>query len=274
MKIKIQANAKINLYLDVLNKRDDGFHNINTLMQSVDLCDDLYFRVSKQTKIVCNEKTLENKDNLIFKAIEKYNETAKTNFNLFCKIKKRIPLASGLGGGSANAAAALIAVNYFNNNKLNNFELIKLAAKIGSDVPFFIIGGTVSATGKGEILERKPNIEKSYCVLFKYGNKSSTTDMYSKIDSVDIKTPSASEMQKECFNKFLYVLNNKEDIETVIKSFKALGAYKAGLSGAGPTVFGLFSNKSEAEKAYKAFKKISKNVYFCKTENYALKIVD
>ena len=81
-------------------------------------------------------------------------------------------------------------------------------------------------------------------------------------------------MQKECFNKFLYVLNNKEDIETVIKSFKALGAYKAGLSGAGPTVFGLFLNKSEAEKAYKAFKKISKNVYFCETENYALKIVD
>ncbi|MBI2251354.1 MAG: 4-(cytidine 5'-diphospho)-2-C-methyl-D-erythritol kinase, partial [Armatimonadetes bacterium] len=157
MKIKAQAYAKINWYLEILNKRNDGYHNISTLMQSINLADKLSFKLIKNEIILkSSSKDLENKENLVFKAARILKEYTKIKKGVDIFLEKRIPIGAGLAGGSADAACALKCLNKLWELNLKEKELYNLALQLGSDTAFHLQGGFAKAQGRGEILSFFP----------------------------------------------------------------------------------------------------------------------
>lgn len=282
MGITAFANAKINLTLDVLSKRPDGYHDIDTIMQSISLFDTLYIDITDgEIEVSTNVKTIENQDNLVFKAISLFYEMAELPGGAKCHVIKRIPLVSGLGGGSADAAAAVLALNKYYNSPLNYEQLLDLAVLLGADVPFFLIGGTARAKGIGEDLYGLKFLGEYNVLLIKQGNKTSTKTMYEKIDSVGFETRTFTEDFITCLeqekpfknaigNRFLDVLDDKEEKQMLINKISSFNSVAAGLSGAGPTVFGLFSDFASAFSAYEYFKEQNYECYLCKTEENAI----
>ncbi len=282
MGITAFANAKINLTLDVLNKRPDGYHDIDTIMQSISLFDTLYIDITNgEIEVSTNVKTIENQDNLVFKAISLFYEMAELPGGAKCHVIKRIPLVSGLGGGSADAAAAVLALNKYYNSPLNYEQLLDLAVLLGADVPFFLMGGTARAKGIGEDLYGLKFLGEYNVLLIKQGNKTSTKTMYEKIDSVGFETRRFTEDFITCLeqekpfknaigNRFLDVLDDKEEKQMLINKISSFNSVAAGLSGAGPTVFGLFSDFTSAFSAYEDFKEQNYECYLCKTEENAI----
>ena len=183
-KITTPANAKINLHLQVLNRLPNGYHNISTIFQSVTLFDTVTVEVADGSGVnVFTENAVIDDENLAKKAAELFLDstgiTAKVNITL----NKNIPIAAGLAGGSADAAAVLKSLNAVFNNPLAKTELLKLGLTLGADVPFCIMGGTALAEGIGEKLTPLPFIGEFDAVLIKCFNKSSTGDMYHRLDA-------------------------------------------------------------------------------------------
>lgn len=284
MDITAFANAKINLTLDVLCKRPDGYHDIDTVMQSVSIFDALYIDITDgDIKVSTNFKTIEDQDNLVYKAIMLFYETANISGGAKCHVVKRIPLLSGLGGGSADAAAAILALNKYYGNPLNYEQLQDLSVLLGADVPFFLLGGTVRAKGIGEDLYALNYLGDYDVLLVKQGSKTSTKTMYGKIDSADgnnyfytekfiAALDSGKDIKNLAGNRFLDVLDDKEDKQELINKISSFNAVASGLSGAGPTVFGLFNNFADAFNAYSYFKEQNYECYLCKTEENAIVI--
>lgn len=282
MNITAFANAKINLTLDVLNKRLDGYHDIDTVMQSVSIFDTLYIEITDgEIKVSTNFKTIEDQENLVFKAISLFYEMANISGGAKCHVIKRIPLLSGLGGGSADAAAAILALNKYYNEPLNYEQLQDLSVLLGADVPFFLVGGTVRAQGIGEDLYALKYLGDYNVLLVKQGNKTSTKTMYGKIDSSQSTSSLFTDdfvealennesLKNKCGNRFLDVLDDKEKKEILIKKISSFNADAVGLSGAGPTVFGLFKDFASAFSAYNHFKDNNFECYLCKTEENAI----
>ena len=156
-KISIKSPAKINLHLEVIGKRNDGYHELAMIMQNIDLADYLEFEINKEglikLKSDCNHLSLDS-DNLIVKSANLLKKLSNNDLGANIFLKKNIPIGAGLAGGSSNAAATLIGLNMLWNLNLDNNELLKLSASLGSDVPFFINGGTQLCFGRGEILEK------------------------------------------------------------------------------------------------------------------------
>jgi len=150
------APAKINLVLEVLAKRDDGYHEIRSLVQTISLCDVLSFELADKTSFECTEPSLQTSDNLVVQAAELVRKIGGYNKGAKIKLEKRIPRDAGLGGGSSDAATTLSALNGLWQLKLTTSDLVELAARLGSDVPFFIYGGTASMEGRGEKVRRCP----------------------------------------------------------------------------------------------------------------------
>lgn len=284
MDITAFANAKINLTLDVLCKRPDGYHDIDTVMQSVSIFDALYIDITDgDIKVSTNFKTIEDQDNLVYKAIMLFYETANISGGAKCHVVKRIPLLSGLGGGSADAAAAILALNKYYGNPLNYEQLQDLSVLLGADVPFFLLGGTVRAKGIGEDLYALNYLGDYDVLLVKQGSKTSTKTMYGKIDSADgnnyfytekfiAALDSGKDIKNLAGNRFLDVLDDKEAKQELINKISSFNAVASGLSGAGPTVFGLFNNFADAFNAYSYFKEQNYECYLCKTEENAIVI--
>lgn len=282
MSITAFANAKINLTLDVLNKRPDGYHDIDTVMQSISLADKLFIDItSGEIEVTTNVKTIENQDNLVYKAISLFFERAELPGGAKCHVIKNIPLLSGLGSGSADAAAAVLALNKYYNYPLTQEQLLDMAVLLGADVPFFLMGGTVRAKGIGEDLYGLKFIGEYSVLLVKQGNKTSTKTMYQKIDSVGFETKTYtndfikkleedSEFKNTIGNRFLDVLDDKEDKQRLIEKIASFNASASGLSGAGPTVFGLFKDFNDAFKAYSFFKEEKIECYLAKTQENAI----
>lgn len=282
MSITAFCNAKINLTLDVLNKRIDGYHDIDTVMQSVSIFDTLNIDITDgEIKVSTNFKTIEDQDNLVYKAISLFYEKANISGGAKCHVTKRIPLLSGLGGGSADAAAAILALNKYYNEPLNYEQLKDLSVLLGADVPFFLLGGTVRAKGIGEDLYALKYIGDYNVLLVKQGNKTSTKTMYGKIDSADANEEVFTEkfvlslennesLRTKCGNRFLDVLDDKEEKQNLIEKVASFNADACGLSGAGPTVFGLFKDFNSALNAYNYFKEKNIECYLCKTEESAI----
>ena len=284
-KFKALANAKINLELDVLCKRPDGYHNISTVFQSVDLADEVTVEVDVGRGItVSTEGAVIEGENLVTKAtdifLEKINTPALVNITL----KKNIPLSAGLAGGSADAAAVLICLNKCFENPLSQTELLDLALQLGADVPFCLLGGTYLAEGIGEKLTPIPYVGDFDIVLIKHHKKGSTGEMYSRIDNLSIPRLTDSESilkqinqlksiaSRLSYNSFLYASDDKAEQEQICKLLLEKGAVLAGLSGSGPTVFGLFKKlPSDLEEQ---FKKLYKEVYICKTSANGIKIIE
>ena len=178
--ITIKSPAKINLALDIVGKREDGYHEIETVMHQVELCDLIKVEDSDEMKIDCNDK-IPLKGNLVLKAVKLLKGRYNLTRNVSITIEKNIPVAAGLGGGSSNAALTLIALDKLWGLNLKQEELINLAKEIGSDVPFFIAGNAAYATGKGELLQKLDPIN-FYAVLINPGFDVSTKWAYESLN--------------------------------------------------------------------------------------------
>lgn len=261
-KIKLKVGAKINLNLYVGAKREDGYHELDGIMQSVSLFDTLTIKKDNIITLTCSKQHLSGEDNLGFKAAKRFFEHTKINGGAHIYINKTIPEAAGLGGGSADAAAVLVGLNRLYRAELTTNELESIAADLGADVPFFIKGGTKRMQGIGEILSPVIPLKKGYIVLAKAGQKPSTGEMYRQLDSkphnnIDVDTSikhiengNLKALSDFLLNSFNEAYDDKS-LENRLKEFCPLGV---GLSGSGPTYFAIFNKKSQAKKCEKTLK--------------------
>ncbi len=265
----VHCAAKINLVLSVPRVLDDGYHEISTVMQTVGLFDTITVRRDENI-VVVSDRAPAGEDNICYKAAELFKDFGGAHI----KIRKRIPMAAGLGGGSADAAGVMRALNALYGNPYSQKQLEDMAITLGSDVPFFIKGGTQLVEGRGEKLTVLPHF-KAFLVLVKHGKKMSTGQMYGELDKngfsdqkdkvhefcEGISNHTAIDLAPLIFNDFEAVCDQGD----IKRELKNNGAITACLSGSGPTVFGLFSDKSCAEKCADNLRNKYREVYVCET---------
>ncbi|MCL2517005.1 MAG: 4-(cytidine 5'-diphospho)-2-C-methyl-D-erythritol kinase [Oscillospiraceae bacterium] len=267
-KITIHAPAKINLFLDITERLENGFHNINSIMQTVDLYDTITITAADndglKINLTCdNEKISCGKDNLAYIAAEMFCNVNKITGQLInIDIIKRIPLSAGLAGGSTDAAAVLIMLNKIFDT---NLDLFRLGVNIGADVPFCLTGGTAIAKGIGEKLKICPAFPHCYIIILIDNNQEiSTKWAYERYDESNIgsnligfdkilKEFKKQNLQKICGN--MYNVFEKIIIPDKLKDkFDNFGALGRLMSGSGPAIFGIFDDKEKAQYAYDQLK--------------------
>ncbi|MBO8138103.1 MAG: 4-(cytidine 5'-diphospho)-2-C-methyl-D-erythritol kinase [Desulfotomaculum sp.] len=269
MKLKLAAHAKINLTLKVLGKRNDGYHELETIMQSLELHDDIYIEQRGEgIQLKVDGDAPPGQDNLVYRAAAVIKEYTNSRKGCCIYLVKRIPMAAGLAGGSADAAAVLVGLNKLWELGLNKGELLKLAEKLGADVPFCLIGGTALARGKGEILTSLPKAPRMGVVLVKPSFGVSTAEVFRSFSGAALdKSPDTGAMIsaiKEGDVKGI-AENLGNDLESVTmamypqlqeikKQLKDAGALGVLMSGSGPTVFGLAKTVKEAQEIAAQFK--------------------
>ena len=265
--LKLKAMAKINLGLDVLRKREDGYHDLRMIMQTVYLYDRIELRETEEPgiKVMTNLSYLPtNEDNLVYKAARLLMDEFSIQKGVEIRLKKYIPVAAGLAGGSSDAAAVLVGINRIFKLNLTQEELMKRGVKIGADVPYCIMRGTALAEGIGEKLTRLPNTPDCYVVLAKPGIHVSTQFVYGNLKANELKDHPDIDGQIEAIqNGDLYGMAERMGnvletvtipahpvIEEIKDIMKKEGAVNAMMSGSGPTVFGLFDDQEKAQAAY------------------------
>ena len=274
----VKAPAKINLYLEIINKRADGYHNIESVMHTVSLFDVLEFTKIEDNKIelVCDNADLfDTKKNLVYKAAEKVKEKYKINHGVKIKLTKNIPMGAGLGGGSSDAAATILALNkiWNINDDIKNLEL--LGATLGADVPFFMTGGTAKISGIGDIVEKINTNFSGTFVLVKPNFGVSTPYAYSKVKFPLTNTHKISKittiLEKEAFdfesakdlffNRFEdFIFDEYQEIKQIREVLEDLGCASL-MSGSGATVFGLVHDKENLDFILNELKKCGWNIW-------------
>jgi 4-diphosphocytidyl-2-C-methyl-D-erythritol kinase len=249
--LKLNSPAKLNLNLSVLRKRIDGMHEIKTRFQLINLSDEVLIKKtsSKSISVKTNlAPSIENKKNIVFSAIKLLSDHIGKEIHCEVDIVKNIPLGGGLGGGSSNAATALIGINFLFELGLTSKELMKLGEKLGADVPFFIFGKNAFASGIGEILsEDNKNIDDKYLLLFPQIH-SSTKELFSKWDGLN-KSAQKSLLDNE-ENSFLPIfLDQNREVKIIFHELCKNNSFK--LSGTGSTIFCTYNDISEIEKTLK-----------------------
>lgn len=241
--MKLRAYAKLNLSLRVFKKRPDGFHNIESVMQSISLSDLITLSlIPSAIEVTCDDsKVPKGKENIAYRAAELFLKTVSG-----CKIhiEKNIPMAAGLAGGSADAAAVLFGLNQLmtGDRRLATGDLLKLGAQVGADVPFCLTGGTCLVKGKGEIVEKQEPWPKSYFILVCPDIHISSKWAYEEFDRMHLN------ISGEIKNDLEPVAVSKHELITEIKErLLGLGCSEAQMSGSGPSVFGVVRHKAEAE---------------------------
>ena len=276
----VKANAKINLTLDIIDKREDAYHNIDTIMQTVSLCDEIHITKNNKgrIKLTCAKILLPNDDrNIAYKAAEsifKYAGIEKMGVDIH--IIKEIPTQAGLGGGSADAAAVLKAINELFNLNISISELANIGSSLGADVPFCVLGGIKRCKGIGDVIEEvssmpncklllcKPEVgvDTKYayeqCDKFPNTSKNSTKKMLEALSVGNLK-----EVAKSISNRFDEVLHIPE-IEVIKAIMKEKGALNAIMTGSGSTVYGIFEESFDTVEIEKELKEIGK-CYVCTT---------
>ncbi|MFM9281704.1 4-(cytidine 5'-diphospho)-2-C-methyl-D-erythritol kinase [Paenibacillus jiagnxiensis] len=278
MRIYEKAPAKINLMLDVLRKRPDGYHEVEMIMTMVDLADRLEMSELPRDTIIISSQAgyipLDEK-NLAFQAARLIKDRYNVNKGVYIHLDKKIPVAAGLAGGSSDAAATLRGLNRLWKLGISVEELCELGAELGSDVPFCVTGGTALATGRGEVLTPLPNPPQCWVVLAKPPINVSTADVYGRIRADRIQHhPSATRMEQAIRgNSFAAVCrelgNVLEDVtlklypevQQLKESMIRLGADGVLMSGSGPTVFGLVSKEAKIPRIYNGLRGFCKEVY-------------
>lgn len=278
MKIYEKAPAKINLMLDVLHKRDDGYHEVEMIMTMVDLADRLEMSTLPRDTIIISSQAgyipLDEK-NLAFQAARLIKDRYNVSKGVYIHLDKNIPVAAGLAGGSSDAAATLRGLNRLWELDIPVEELKALGAELGSDVPFCVTGGTALATGRGEKLTPLPNPPQCWVVLAKLPINVSTAEVYGRLRSSRITShPSANTMieaiESGSFSSVCEGLGNVlEDVTLQLhpevahlkEAMLKLGADGVLMSGSGPTVFGLVSKESKVSRIYNGLRGFCKEVY-------------
>lgn len=282
-KISLDTRAKINLTLDIVNKRVDGYHNVSMVMQSITLCDTLHFEViDKNIRINCDNCYLPTDGrNIVYKAASLLQRRYKVELGVEVSIEKKIPFAAGLAGGSSNAAGTITALNKLWNLNLGKKEMLEVGAAIGADVPFCMTEGTALAEGIGEKLTQINDLPEFYIVLVKPDIRISTPWAYSLIDAQNISLRPDNLGMIEAIsqgNKALISSKLRNVFEDVIFSkypellhaktkIKNLGSMGELMSGSGPTVYGLFDLEEQAVKASEVLSKEYKEVFVVKSYN-------
>ncbi len=264
MKLTAKANAKINLTLDILGKRQDGYHLVDMIMQSVSLYDTVSVEdTDNGITVVSDNAVLGGENDICYIAAKMFFEESGVCGGAKITVSKNIPLAAGLGGGSADAAAVLLMLNKLFGAPLDKAVLHKLAVRLGADVPFFLDGGTVRVGGIGEIFVPLADMPKCFIVIAKNGEKGSTRQMYEIIDSKPIISRPDNEkaveaiqngdldmLAKNMCNVFSCAWQHNV-VEDIMASNNALAV---SLSGSGPSFFGVYKNSADAAAAVEELK--------------------
>ena len=278
--ISLKALAKINLGLDVLGKREDGYHEVRMVMQTIHLYDRVEIKKTRSPHIHVETNLYYlpvNEDNLVYRAAKLMKDEFQIKEGVRIVLQKFIPVAAGLAGGSSDAAAVLVGMNRIFNLGLKQNKLMELGLKIGADVPFCIMRGTALAEGIGEKLTALPPMPKCPVLIAKPAISVSTKavyeglKLYDGMEHPDIDGVMEGIQQKDLKGVASHMGNILETVTIpmypVIEDIKKLmlenGALNVMMSGSGPTVFGLFPNEKEIRRAYEALKQsgLAKNVY-------------
>jgi 4-diphosphocytidyl-2-C-methyl-D-erythritol kinase len=272
-RITKNACAKINLGLDVVGVREDGYHLLRMIMQQIDLFDTLTFTVTDAhgtgTVRLIDESGLspDGEDNLICRAIRMMEEKYALHADIEVQLIKRIPVAAGLAGGSTDAAAAFTAVRDLLVPQVTDQELMELGVRLGADIPYCIAGGTKLSEGIGEILTELPPMPECAIVLIKPGASASTAHVYQAVDELggyhhpdidgQIEALRAGDLRglsERCENVLELVTGANLPVIGSIEDFlMGQGAIASCMSGSGPSVYGIFETREQAERAREAF---------------------
>jgi 4-diphosphocytidyl-2-C-methyl-D-erythritol kinase len=258
----LESPAKVNLRLEILKKREDGYHEIRTIFQKISLHDTLYFSLKRRKGIRIRAEhpgLPTGRKNLVYKAIRTMLDQSDYEGGVDVLIEKRIPLGAGLGGGSSNAAATLKALNELLNMNLSRKELRATGAQIGADVPFFLFEGAAIGSGIGERL-RKITLPRLWFLLINPGFEVSTRWAYQNLILTKTKyhfnlhglLKSSREISDLLYNDLEGVVSHRyPEIALMKEMLLSAGSTGALMTGSGPTVFGLFSGEKKATEAYK-----------------------
>jgi 4-diphosphocytidyl-2-C-methyl-D-erythritol kinase len=282
-KLQLKAYGKINLGLDVIRKRPDGYHDLDMIMQMVDVYDDVIIEKKAGEEIVvkADAAVLSNgKDNLAYMAAKMLFDEFGIKSGVEITIHKRIPIAGGMAGGSSDCATTLIGINKMFNLGLSKQQLMERGVKLGADVPYCVLGGTAIARGIGEVLTPLPTPPQCHVIIAKPPISVSTAYVYGHIRPDEItKRPDIEQMtlaiKEQDLNKLSDLLYNVMEEVTVseypvIEKLKSImlenGALNSIMSGSGPTVFGLFDDREKAQAAMKALdsKELTEQLYLTK----------
>lgn len=277
-KVFEKAPAKINLLLDVLRKREDGYHEVEMVMTMVDLADRLELEELPGDRIVLSSQAgfiPTGEKNLAFQAARLIKERYRVSKGVYMRLDKRIPVAAGLAGGSSDAAAALRGLNRLWGLGLSMRELEALGAELGSDVPFCVRGGTAVARGRGEALESIPAPPQCWVILAKPPINVSTSDVYGALKANELaEHPSLENMLRairsssfagvcEAMGNVLetVTLSRYPEVRQIKECMMKLGADGVLMSGSGPTVFGLVGRETKITRIYNGLRGFCKEVY-------------
>ncbi|MTD40302.1 4-(cytidine 5'-diphospho)-2-C-methyl-D-erythritol kinase [Erwinia sp. CPCC 100877] len=281
MEIIEKAPAKINLGLDALYKRKDGYHELEMVMASVDLADRLIFEPLAENKIVIettNSFLPVDRRNHVYQAAELLKDTFQLEHGVRITIEKKVPVAAGLAGGSSDCAAALRGLNRLWSLGLSLEELAELGSQIGSDVPYCIYGGTAFVTGRGEKIEFLPAMPQCWVVLVKPRMSVSTSSIFGSLSFNSIEHPDIVGLRQAVEANDYQMMTERignalEDVtikrHPVIQQIKdrmlSYGADAALMSGSGPTVFALCEKRTRAQRIYNGLKGFCDEVYLVRT---------
>lgn len=280
--LRLKALAKINLGLDVLRRREDGYHEVKMIMQTIHLHDQIHLKKIEEEEIRIRSNLYylpNNENNLAYKAANLLREEFHLPGGVSINLKKIIPVAAGMAGGSSDAAAVLFGMNKLYGLKLSMTELMERGVKLGADVPYCIMRGTALAEGIGEKLTKLPPMPKCHILIAKPPINVSTKFVYENLHANELKPEEHPEIDKQLealqegnLEKLTEAMGNVLERVTVteypvINEIKQLmvdcGALGAMMSGSGPTVFGIFKSYNQAKKAYQQIEKkdLSKQIY-------------
>lgn len=277
MKINLKTYAKINLFLDILAILDNGYHSLFMLMQGIDLYDELTVEyIEKGIEITCTNSSLPcDSSNICYKAAQKFFESCGIKNGCRIHLNKRIPLAAGLAGGSSNAAGVIYALNKIYKKNLSREDLTCIALKVGADVPFCLFGGTKIAINMGDVLADIPPINNCFIVLAKPDIGVSTALAYKAFDECEyVRHPDSTKLlyyaaagdfngicdaAGNVFEQFIEV-GERVEIKSIMRKNNAKLAL---MSGSGPTVYGVFNNKKDAEACMTELKSVVNDVFIC-----------
>ena len=280
--MKVEARGKINLTLNVLGRREDGYHNLELIFQPISLCDLLTVekRAEAGLEFTCSAKELENEDNLVYRTYERLLEHYPGIGGLRVHLEKRIPYGSGLGGGSADVAALIRAVNEMFGLQLGRREMMQLGAGLGADVPACLLSRAALGTGMGDQLTLIDTEMEYPLLLLQPEEPFSTAEMYRKLDAAPnlsqeflsarvqrgLESGNLSEICENLYNVFEEVVPDREQLAELKALLVEYGASASLMTGSGSCVYGIFKDASMRDRAYEELKK-DYQVYACRAVN-------
>lgn len=286
--IYTKARAKINLNLEILDKREDGYHNIESVFQKINLYDEICIKKvnTNRCDIQTNIEELNNKENIIYKAYLALKEKFLQITGVSVKINKKIPMQAGLAGGSTDCASFILAMNKLFNLNLSKNEIEEIGKKLGADVVPCLYNKAVKAEGIGDIITDINTNFKYYLLVINPNFSCNTKEMYQRLDEqkkllslhksekiiLALENNNLDLLCDNIYNVFEDVVTNRNNIQNIKNELIINGAKASAMSGSGSSVFGIFENKEKAKLAYKTLKKKYK-IFICTSYNLSKRYV-